>query len=469
MRVWMVAVLLGMSVAGCLDDSRTLPVDAAFAGHEWAELGAMLYEPDHEHNIRDLHEEVARGVEVLDFGTLSEDGRSLGEYTEIDLQRNIIAVATVIGENGADLRISLLDADALPELILLGEFDVPGAYGDVKIDPELDLVYVAAPGADAGGVNTLTSEAYGFHIFDISDPANAVPVGGGIGPGCHMLNTLRIDGTSYVWCATFTGAQGYRIVETPSGYVGMPVGPANFQSDPEVLAQAEYYAELSPLAPALVTINHDQTAQIDPLTGDPILVSAHELNGIRIFDISTPEVPIEISHWRGAGMDAPMHRMHTAAVYEIGERRIGFGATETLWDAPPEVYIVDFTDYAEPVFLERWTPPGIPDDGGAAYSMHNFQVVGTRLYVANFHAGTWVLDVSDPADPVPIALRTPVYDTSYPWPEQPLMGSVPMDMDWIWDVVVADGYVLHSDGAAGIEVFHVKGDPAGDASYRGLA
>lgn len=457
-------------LAGCLDGDAGEGADppaAELTDLSWEEVGDVVFDDAHEHNLRDLHAEVRRGVDVLDHDTFSADGvTSLGEYTELDNEGGLVAMAVVTGDAGVDLRIVLLDRAALPALEVLGTFDEPGAYGDVKLDEELPLAYVPYPGVRFS--TNVNEPGRAFSIWDVSDPARPVRVGEAMGGGCHMLNTLRVGGVSYVWCASITGPTTFRVQSLPTGQVaGVAVGSAFPQSDPEIARYADYYSAISPLGPALLLAPHDMTAQEDPLTGEPVLVVAHELHGIRVFDVSDPLTPLELGHWRGESSEQPIERVHTALLANVGGRRIAFGATETLFDVPPALYIVDMTDFADPQYLGTWIPPGVPHDDGLAYSLHNFQVVGDRLYMANFHAGLWVLDVSDPSDPYPVALRTPVRECD-PRPEESVAGH-PIDANQLWDPVVVDGYVLATDMPCGVEVLHVAGDPAGDAAYTSFA
>ena len=460
------APLLLVLAAGCVGEAPTPPgpFDATHADLGWQELGELVFDDAHEHNVRDGHSEVARGLTLLGYSALSDDGLSLGEYTELDNEGGLIAVAITTGL-GADVRVVLMSRAALPDLQIAGVIDEPGAYGDVKLDPGLPLLYIPF----AGPRTNPNTRGEAFSIWDVSDPAAPVRVGEAAGAGCHMLNPIHVGGVPYVWCAGATGPLGYRIEQLPTGgYAGVPVANVLPQSDPEALRYATYYESISPLGPALLFAPHDMTAQPDPLTGDPVLVVAHELQGIRVFDIRDPMAPLELSAWRGESGEDPIDRVHTALLAKVGDRRIAFGATETVFGVPPELYVVDMTDYANPVGLATWIPPGIEHDDGIAYSLHNFQVVGERLYIANFHAGLWTLDVSDPTDPAPIALRLPVRDCGYPRPDETVLGH-PLDANQFWDPIVVDGYVLGTDMACGVEVWHVDGDPAGDPAYTSFA
>lgn len=453
-------VTLALVASGCLGGQDPSPAAAdetadALDTLSWHELGSLVFNTTHDHTDREVHTEVERGLGLVSRSTFSDDGLSRGEYIEADVQDDVIAVGIVTGP-GSTMDVVLLDATALPALKILGEAHEPNAYGDVKLDPSVPLMYIPFASNEA------------FAIWDVSDPADPVRLGDAPGPGCHMLHPIRVAGAPHVWCAADTGPTAYRIVRTPDGATGVPVGDAVPQSDPETTRYLDYYQELTPLGPALLVSPHDMTAQPDPVTGDPVLVTAHELQGIRVFDISVPTAPVELGAWRGDGMSEPLERIHTVGLVEIDDRRIAIGTTETFTSVEPAMYIVDFTDYANPEFLTRWVPPGIEHDDTLTYSLHNFQVVEDRLYLTNFHAGLWVLDVSDPATPEPVALRVPVWDTEYPRPGEQSLPGVFVAMNWYWDVLVVDGYVLATDMSAGVEVLHVDGDPAGDPDWDGF-
>jgi hypothetical protein len=459
--VKLVAPIVALALAGCLSGpsspAQPKPSDLVDTLN-WESLGALLFSSDHDHADRDLHTEIRRGVQLENRSALSNDGLSLGVYSEVDSARGLLAVAVVTGTSSS-MRIILLDEAALPALRVVGFFDEPQSYGDVKLDRSQPRVYVPYP-------LPAVPDGRAFSIWDISRVDVPRRIGEVPGAGCHMLHPMQIGATTYVWCAAVYAAQVYQIVDLPDGTAtGVPLFPALPVEDLEVARYASYYSALG--APrAWILRVHDMTFQEDPLTGLPVLVTAHELQGIRIFDVSQPALPRQVSHWQGEGLGKPIDRVHTVGLANIDGRRIAFGATETFHKVVPSLYVVDFTDYATPKFLAEWNPPGVPSDERMTYSMHNFQVVGHRLYVANFHAGLWVLDIQDPSRPTPIALSTPVWDTEYPRPGQMDLAGFRMDQNMYWDVVVANGFVIASDVSAGLEVLRVDGDPAFDPSYR---
>lgn len=446
----LVAVL---ALAGCATPAA-LTETSTPAAVDWHATGSSLW-VEHDHADRELHTDLAQGLRVLAASTLSPDNVSLGEYAEADHANGLVAVTSAIA-SGA--HFALLDAEALPAVRVLSVTWDAGAYGDVKLDRHEPLLYHAHPGSELG-----------FTIWDVSDPAAPVPAGAARGPGCHMLHPQRLGGVPHVWCASLPSALLYRLEEIRDGaWTAVPVAAALPQGDPEVARYGSYYERILPapaLGYALLTVPHDMTAQDDPLTGAPVVAVASELQGVRVFDVAVPSAPREISRWRGEGLDGEMHRIHTALLHKVGDRRLAFLATETFHDVPPQVYIVDMTDWDAPAHLATWTPPGIEDDGGILYSAHNLNAVGDRLYVANFHGGMWVLDVGDPAAPEVLAHRMPVRDTGYPEKGKMLLEGVPLDANSVWDVVVVRGHAILTDMPAGIEVLAVDGDPHGDAAH----
>lgn len=445
-------LVLALVAAGCvapaadLDAAATLPADPSVAS-------ASLFVA-HDHTDRELHAEMAHGLRVEAFSTLTDDELSLGEYAEADAAQGLVAVMVALtGKQG----FVLLDRAALPDIKVLSTSWDEGSYGDVKLDDELPLLYHAT-GAEPA-----------FHIWDVSDPSEPVRVGQAPGSGCHMIHPIRVAGATYVWCVTLPTTQLYRVERLPAGgYVGVPLAYAIPQSDPEVARYASYYADLTPLGPAALLGSHDMTAQEDPLTGAPVLAVANELQGIRLFDISRPEVPIEIGHWRGEGLADPMERVHTVVLHKVGEKRVAFAATETWSDVPPHFYFVDFTDPASPMLLADWVPPGIDTSDSLRFSAHNLNVAGARAYLANFHGGMWVLDVADPAQPRIVAHRIGVHDTEFPEEGKIVLGDFAVDTNGYWDVIVVDGYAIVTDVPSGIEVLAVDGDAHGDARHSSI-
>ena len=97
-----------------------------------------------------------------------------------------------------------------------------------------------------------------------------------------------------------------------------------------------------------------------------------------------------------------------------------------------------------------------------SFSLHNFQIVDGKVYIAMGHGGVWVVDISTPekqSNPVPLG--------SY-YPHEPRRDGESYSI-YPWDVVVHDGYMLTAEGNTGLYVLHFAADPAGDETYDSFA
>ncbi|MGN6459628.1 MAG: LVIVD repeat-containing protein [Pseudolabrys sp.] len=133
--------------------------------------------------------------------------------------------------------------------------------------------------------------------------------------------------------------------------------------------------------------------------------------GIDIYDVSKPHAPKLITEWRTVG--GGVHRFdfdgRYAYISPTAEGYIG-----------NIVMILDLADPANPVEVSRWWIPGQWEAGGEEYPWENWASPrchhplrhGNRLYVSYWHHGFVILDISDMANPVPIAH----YNTSPAFP-----------------------------------------------------
>jgi hypothetical protein len=120
----------------------------------------------------------------------------------------------------------------------------------------------------------------------------------------------------------------------------------------------------------------------------------------------------------------------------------------------PAVTFVDATDYANMKAIGVWAPKTAEEWGDAArtFSTHNFQFIGGKVYLAMYHGGVWVIDVSTPeklahpeaagfflpSEPRPASLPTPGLPGGF--------GNGPS----VWDVLVKDGVILATDMPSGL-------------------
>ena len=148
--------------------------------------------------------------------------------------------------------------------------------------------------------------------------------------------------------------------------------------------------------------------------------------GLRIYDISQPAHPREISFMPVEGFG--LHR-----IWYVGGRYAY--ASASLTGYTDHIFIViDLADLAHPQVVGRWWIPGMwraggetPTWPGRRYALHHAIISGTTAYGSWRDGGLTVLDVSDPTKPTLLAHRNwcPPFGggthTSLPLPDRDLV------------------------------------------------
>jgi hypothetical protein len=127
--------------------------------------------------------------------------------------------------------------------------------------------------------------------------------------------------------------------------------------------------------------------------------------GIRIYDISKPDQPREISFLPTDGIGP--HR-----IWYVGGRYAY--ASVHFWDYTDHILaVIDVSDPTRPFIAGKWWLPGMWRGGGEApsypkgrrFALHHALVAGNLAYGAWRDGGLTVLDVSDPTQPKLLAHR----------------------------------------------------------------
>jgi hypothetical protein len=455
------AAVLAFALPGCLSDlgdERPGPAGPS------AVLAPFVNPIDleHDHGELALHGQ-SNNIELVGHTYMGDNGPP-GGLGEIDTAGDHAYVAVF---NVGFAIIDLTDP-AQPEMVSLFEIPTPmgplGRYtADLKVDASGDWVFLAME----------LSEYPGVLIIDARDRANPVLAGfwpqPGLLAGCHMIEYAVIAEQEYLFCAPLDNAVyvglilpeagGVREIQTIARWV--PNSPGYVEREAEHLTTDP---ENFPFR-YVISGHQDMTYQPDPLTGAPTLFVSFWNLGLRIVDVSIPAVPIEVGFWDGIGANGYRGNFHTAMAFESEGRRIAVAIPEG--PDPPAIFILDATDYAEPVLLSEWSAlPSFTDSEGdnhaGSFSLHNFQVVDGKIYIAHGHGGLWVIDVSTPekqADPEPVGSYYP----HMPRPDGEDYAIYP------WDVNIYKGYMLNGEGNGGFYVLHFAGDPAGDETYGSFA
>lgn len=235
-------------------------------------------------------------------------------------------------------------------------------------------------------------------LVDIQDPSTPTIVDQKplVGFG-HSVDATRIDGTYWVTASNVGNPnqmtwQFYNVVELPTGN--------------HVLDQVSMY--VSPLEPDRFDSNPlgghtDGWLKVHPVTGDMMAFLVGGAYFI-ILDMSQPMLPEEVSIWTDRdGRDPPTGNIHSAYVMpELMNGRhytvIGpeFGGKTDSWVQPSgTIWVIDTTDPADPVEVAAWTLPyDVEWTGQYLYSPHYLTVLNQTVFVSMYHGGIWALDLS---------------------------------------------------------------------------
>lgn len=457
------SLALATVLGGCLSASEPLAGNAL----NLPVLGDPLV-LEHDHNDPALHDFVTSNVQRLAHLAWEPtllDRYPLQQWGELDVKGDTAYVAAL----WSGFAIVDVADPAAPKTLSYTPVQ-PAYVADIKATAEDDLVLLGLQGSVGGSVRALTGQALpvgvatpvrpgtvGVEAYDVSDPADPRPVGFFyVEGGCHMLSILEQDQGTMVYCAPNDNTiRVFRLVREGPAVVFEPVAiwaPGDLS---EVLA---YKA-----APTGGQFTHDMTAQLDPLTGEPVMFVSFWDLGVFVVDVRDPANPALLGTWAGEDAELWGGKVHTTMATMVGDRRVIVTIPE--YADIPAMFVLDATDYGALRLLGEWTahPDGDYGESPALFSTHNFQVVGSTVYMAMYHGGVWTIDIRDPARPTP---------TSYYLPhEAPGVGAGTVGalaVPETWDVVVANGHVFALDIPTGLHILHVAGDPV-DAAYDSFA
>lgn len=391
---------------------------------------------------------------------------------EIDIRGGLGAVA-VLG-NQEDALVYVLDMTVRAEPQVIATIPQLGTYiTDVKIsDTGRYLITASQRGTDQGelaDLPELTANA-GFTIYDISDPAAPAYVGtyDNGATGCHMLSSERIATTEVVVCVSDT-IKVWGFEETEAGLV--PLGYVPYIPDGGAGCTLP-----APVPCVGVESPHDATVQLDPVTGQRVMVVSHWNSGVRVVDLTDAPRATEIGAWTGEGATHYGGNVHTAMMfYANGTRYVMATPEYTSQGHVPSMWLLDATDYGAMKLVAEWFHPGEHESQGLYLTTHQWQIAPTgpdvplddvRVYLTMNHGGVWVLGLDEILAGANLGAVKGFH-----------LGRTPLDPDGpvgnarlsTWDVNLVDGHIYGSDRATGLWVFRYEEDVLGDAGRTGFA
>jgi LVIVD repeat-containing protein len=233
-------------------------------------------------------------------------------------------------------------------------------------------------------------------LVDIQDPSNPTIIDqhplAGYG---HSAFSAILDGRTWVMVTTSgpqPEASAYEFYEITSTPAGARLGLLS------VYKPADETDSTRSLGPR----GHDGWLAKHPATGKTIAYIAGG-NLFGILDLSDPRNPTLLGSWTDdvAGREGYAGSFHS--VFPLPELRDGrhytllgpeFGSHPTLYPSGI-LWVLDTTDPAEPVEVAAWTlPHEVEWSGTYMFSNHYFSVQGETAFISMYHGGIWAIDLS---------------------------------------------------------------------------
>lgn len=446
MRSWTALLLALPALAGCLaDDGGSPGGDPSSPELLWeGDDGAILHdnvgrnigapiEMEHDHNDALLHTG-SHNVELVGYSAL---GVTLGEngFANFVLHEEDDGTLLAFMASDGDDRAGMVIADVTDPTAMapLGSVWIDGNnLQEVRVTPDGRFAVINVQVIPDGNTPSYFASPDGIAdcgvcilVLDVQDRAN---------PGIVSALPVELVGTHNMEFHTI-GGQLYLF------YVGQPLSVANPDVPGNRIGVARFVEP--PVGPPLLvnvgtfthpTTNddgrsfpHDVTVAEHPLTGQTLAYVSQWDGGALTFDVSTPEgAPMEIGRNAEPAPSSALaiHWVFQEPAPRADGRVIAWSAPEigSLDDGTGVIRAYDVSDPTDLVQLGTWELPGdnlsISGAGGAyILSPHVAmpdQATGL-LAVAHYHAGVWVLDISDPAQPRALGYYLPHGNETEPY------------------------------------------------------
>jgi hypothetical protein len=429
-RILPLLVLLALA-AGCLQtgshrDAQRTPDGAIDHAGIAAAIGAPIL-ADHDHTDATLHT-ASKNMDLVSWSSL---GVTLGQNGFADFvlreeDNRTLAYVSIDGDTRGGFVIADVTEAAHPKV--LGRYMVDGNnVQEVRVTPDGRFAVMNVQAIPQRGFLTtpdgLSDCGVCIQVVNIEDPAKPRLVS--VLPvellGTHNMEFhLMHDGTLNLFYV------GQPVAGTNPDPAGNRVGIARLDELPNGNAVLTNVGNLvhDTTNDDGQSFPHDVTVSEHPLTGQTIAYVSWWNGGAITFDASTPATQGRGQLGRNADPSPSsaldMHWLVQEPALRKDGRVIAWSAPEigALADGTGVVRSYDVSDPSKLTQLGTWTLPGnLTIEGHFLMSPHVAvpdQSTGL-LAVAHYHAGVWVLDMSDPANPQALGFYQPHGDDAHPY------------------------------------------------------
>ena len=423
-RAVALATILGLGIfAGCVTPSELDP-QAAGAAPSLDELAAIIGTPIeqlHDHTDPSLHTG-AHGLRFVNWSAFIWD--ELGEEGFAGLR--IVGDYAYLATDGAHAGFLIIDVSDPANPTLVSQYSTPGGASQEAV-PSRDGNWVflnlqRQPGAADLAADPTRGTGTGIQIIDVRDKANPTFVS--FFPveiiGTHVMFYTEWQGTPYL---IFNGQPLRQSLPADMGVWTPPPGNsvkiAEVVDTPDGGRTLRVVSEFRFTDTILTTTSqgcfpHDQWAEEHPATGQLLMYVSYWDCGAVIVDISDPLTPTLLAH-DDEMEPSTRNRIHffrpesrvrdDGKVYAFSGPEIDISPGE-----PGYIRAYDVTDPTSFGQIGWWRLPGeVENDKPFLFTPHNFDFLPEQdlMAVAHYHAGVWILDVSDPTNPRHVAWYSP--------------------------------------------------------------
>jgi hypothetical protein len=419
-------------MAGCLqqmdeDDGDVLgpgaPIDHAAIAKEIGEPIVMLQDDDMHDHTDPSHHMQGHNMELVAWDPLTvelgENGFANFVFHVTD-DEELLFIAIDGDETGGFLIVDIEDPG---DMRVLGEYWIRGTnVQEVRVSPDGDWAVMNVqhiPSVDDVLAAGPTDCWVCIHVVDVRDRND--PQLSSLFPvellGTHNMDFHVIDDELYLF---YVGQPLLPGNTKPGNYVGA----ARLFATPEaaVLVDTGYYTHLPTYGAGERSFPHDVIVDRHPITGQDVAYISHWDGGAVTVDVSLPQAPVLL------GVNTEMEPSGALAIHWFAPephpredgRLIAWSAPEigALDSDAGAVRAYDVTDPADFRQIGSWLLPGevwIP--GAFIFSGHIVIPDMDRglLAVSHYHAGVWILDITDPEDPRHLAYYLPHTDPQDPY------------------------------------------------------
>lgn len=444
-------LLLALLLAGCAARPETTP------GARLVTLAPLDGEPlaqDHDHADPALHN-ASWNLRLVSHVKPWGDGSAYGNgsVNEFAIGGNYVYVSRSNPEGG----FAIVDLTDPRHPQVVGDFRSEGG-GDVEVTNDGAYALLATqrtlPGVQTTD-NPTARAPRGVYVVDVRDKSR--PLLSSFFPlpanGPHTIHYHRAGpDLEIVALQTYDLLTAYGV---PLEGV-LPVTQRVFLTQ---LVRTEQGARLEPLAqysvveppqPGRLVFPHDAFIETHPLTGDRLLYIPYWDAGLRIVDISDPRMPREIAAFTDFAPSslAQLHDARTMPALIGGAHVTVVGPEIVTAPETGQLTFVNTTDPTTPAKLGWWSVPGnLTVDSPFLFSPHVFDTDARgRVVIGHNHAGVWLIDASDPANPSSVGFYQPHEPREGGWGPRPS----------VWGARFFHGYVLATEGPTGLYILETE-------------